>query len=232
MQEIADHPTTTSDAAAQLAEAAARAEAWAGEPFVQTDEDAAVALAPDTARRRALDAALAEMESGRAAPSNDWRVRYALMLGLERILTDKPPSLRSGTELRRHQIDALAGMLTELIAANEHPAELNGNGAVADELAEAPDEDDEDEPLVDDEEAEQAAELVADGAEQLVTVRELVEQRLRLLPLLALEVRLDGDEEGGVRGRERGALRDGAAVVAVAVSAAAGNERCADREQR
>ena len=50
------------------------------------------------------------------------------MLGLERILSDKPPRLASGTELRRHQIDALAGMLTELIAANQQQAELNGNG--------------------------------------------------------------------------------------------------------
>jgi len=50
------------------------------------------------------------------------------MLGLERVLSDKPPRLASGTELRRHQIDALAGMLTELIAANQQSAELNGNG--------------------------------------------------------------------------------------------------------
>ena len=52
---------------------------------------------------------------------------YALMLGLERVLSEKPPHLASGTELRRHQVDALAGMLTELIAANQKPAE-NGNG--------------------------------------------------------------------------------------------------------
>ncbi|MBD0347756.1 MAG: DEAD/DEAH box helicase family protein [Thermoleophilia bacterium] len=159
MQEIADHPTTTSEAAAELAAAAARAEAWAGEPFVHADEDPAVALAPDTARRRALEAALAEIDAGHARPSNDWRVRYALMLGLERVLTAKPPRLRSGTELRRHQIDALAGMLTELIAANEQAAALNGNGAVtADELAEVPDEEDEDEPLAEEEYAEPQAE--------------------------------------------------------------------------
>ncbi|MDQ3992479.1 MAG: DEAD/DEAH box helicase family protein, partial [Actinomycetota bacterium] len=155
MQEIADHPTTTSEAAAELAAAAARAEAWVGEPFVHADEDPAVALAPDTARRRALEAALAEIDAGNATPSNDWRVRYALMLGLERVLTAKPPRLRSGTELRRHQIDALAGMLTELIAANEQAAALNGNGAVtADELAEVADEEDEDEPLAEEEYAE------------------------------------------------------------------------------
>ena len=53
------------------------------------------------------------------------------MLGLERVLSEKPPHLASGTELRRHQVDALAGMLTELIAANQRQAEepLNGNGS-------------------------------------------------------------------------------------------------------
>ena len=50
------------------------------------------------------------------------------MLGLERVLSEKPPHLRSGTELRRHQVDALAGMLTELIAAAQRQPE-----AVADE---------------------------------------------------------------------------------------------------
>ena len=110
-----------------LAAAARRAEAWAGEPFLRPDEDAAEALAEGRARRRALDDALAEMEAGRRTPSPSWKIRYALMLGLERELTDHPPRLASGTELRRHQIDALAGMLTELIARHEEEAE-NGNG--------------------------------------------------------------------------------------------------------
>ena len=52
------------------------------------------------------------------------------MLGLERVLAEEKPHLASGTELRRHQVDALAGMLTELIAAHEREAELNGNGVV------------------------------------------------------------------------------------------------------
>ena len=56
-------------------------------------------------------------QPGRGEPSTEWKVRYALMLGLERVLSEKPPHLASGTELRRHQVDALAGMLTELIAA-------------------------------------------------------------------------------------------------------------------
>ena len=119
---------------------ALRAEAWAGEPFLRADEDPAAALAPGTARRRALDDALAEIESGHKEPSPAWKVRYALLLGLERVLSERPPRLASGTELRRHQVDALAGMLTELIAATQKNANGNGNGH-AEELP--PDEDDE-----------------------------------------------------------------------------------------
>ncbi|HZQ16855.1 MAG TPA: DEAD/DEAH box helicase family protein, partial [Gaiellaceae bacterium] len=107
---------------------ALRAEAWAGEPLLRPDEDPTVVLAPGTARRRALDDAVAELEAGAAAPSPEWKVRYALMLGLERVLSEKPPHLASGTELRRHQVDALAGMLTELIAAAQKGENGNGNG--------------------------------------------------------------------------------------------------------
>ncbi len=118
---------------------ALRAEAFVGEPFVRPDEEPDVVLAPGTARRRALDDALAEMDAGRTDPSPEWKVRYALMLGLERVLSERPPRLASGTELRRHQVDALAGMLTELIAAVQKSE--NGNGhAVVEELT---DEDDE-----------------------------------------------------------------------------------------
>src|SRR3954451_11126874 len=125
--------------------AALRAEAWAGEPFLRPDEDAAVVLAPGTAFRNALDAALAEMEAGHKAPTPEWKVRFALMLGLERVLSEKPPRLASGTELRRHQVDALAGMLTELIAASQKHENGNGNGtngAVAVEEVEEDEEDD------------------------------------------------------------------------------------------
>ncbi|HXK15005.1 MAG TPA: DEAD/DEAH box helicase family protein, partial [Gaiellaceae bacterium] len=71
-------------------------------------------------------------------------MRYALLLGLERVLSEKPPALASGTELRRHQIDALAGMLTELIAAAQKSGENgNGNGHAED----VPEEDEEDDEL-------------------------------------------------------------------------------------
>ena len=123
MQEAIDQPLTVPEATGPLVASAERAAEWAGEPFLHPEEDSAQVLAPGTARRRALDDALAEIEAGAAEPSSDWKIRYALMLGLERVLSEKPPHLKSGTELRRHQVDALAGMLTELIAAAQRQAE-------------------------------------------------------------------------------------------------------------
>ncbi len=135
---------------------ALRAEAWAGEPFLRSDEDAATLLRPGTALRRALDSAIAEIEAGLPEPSPEWKVRYALMLGLERVLSEKPPHLASGTELRRHQVDALAGMLTELIAAVEKQSgDASGNGASAtEELADEEDEEEDDLTIEADDEAE------------------------------------------------------------------------------
>jgi ribonuclease E len=157
MQEIKEQPTTASEAPDGLMADALRAEAWAGEPFIREGEDPAKVLAPGTSRRRALDDALAEIEGGHRTPSSGWRVEYGLMLGLERVLAEEKPHLASGTELRRHQIDALAGMLTELIAAHEREAGPNGNGHDIAEVVEADAEaDDEDEP------AEESAEDVLD----------------------------------------------------------------------
>jgi superfamily II DNA or RNA helicase len=136
MQEITEQPTTASEATDGLATAALRAEAWAGEPFLREGEDPARVLAPGTSRRRALDDALAEIEAGRRTPTPTWKVQYALMLGLERVLAEERPHLASGTELRRHQVDALAGMLTELIASHEREAGPNGNGALAEAVEE------------------------------------------------------------------------------------------------
>ena len=155
MQEATEDLILASTDTADLAADVSRAESWAGEPFLHPGEDPEQVLTSGTARRRALDDALAEMDAGKAKPSPRWKVRYGLMLGLERILSDKPPRLASGTELRRHQIDALAGMLTELIAANQQPADLNGNG---NGLVEGDEEDDEEfeleEGLEEDEEPE------------------------------------------------------------------------------
>src|SRR5713101_3370492 len=149
MQEIKEQPTTASEAPDGLLADALRAEAWAGEPFIREGEDPAKVLAPGTSRRRALDDALAEIAGGHRTPSSGWKVEYGLMLGLERVLAEEKPHLASGTELRRHQIDALAGMLTELIAAHEREAGPNGNGHGAAEVvdAEAEVEEDDDEPV-------------------------------------------------------------------------------------
>src|SRR6187200_2329241 len=167
--------TVTSNAqpehASVLVDAAARAEAWFGEPFLHPGEDAEVALAPGTARRRALDDAQAEMDAGLRSPSNDWKVRYGLMLGLERVLAAETPCTASGTTLRRHQIDALTGMLTELIAATQRSADENGvngsaNGVV--ELVDELEDDDEeaDEQDLVDEEPEEGAHGADPGAER------------------------------------------------------------------
>jgi ribonuclease E len=158
MQEIKEQPTTASEATDGLVAAALRAEAWAGEPFLREGEDPAQALAPGTSRRRALDDALTEIESGAHTPSPAWKVRYGLMLGLERVLAEPRPHLASGTELRRHQVDALAGMLTELIASHEKDAALNGNGNGA--ATEAVQEEDEPEP------EEESAEDVLDEEDE------------------------------------------------------------------
>src|SRR5437764_15214852 len=144
MQQTATDSPIASEADVALGAAALRAESWAGEPFIHPDEDVTAVLAPGTARRRALDDAIAEIERGLPGPSYDWKVRYALLLGLERVLSEKPPRLKSGTELRRHQVDALAGMLTELIAAAQK-ADENGNGTVA--LLDDTDEDDDEDEL-------------------------------------------------------------------------------------
>src|SRR6187399_2543752 len=159
MQESTITQTTSSGQLPDLESAAHRAERWFAEPFLHPGEDPEVALAPGTARRLALDDALEEIEAGHRTPSPGWKVRYGLMLGLERVLAAETPATDSGTALRRHQIDALTGMLTELIAATQRSAEENGNGSTNGSVAELVEED-EDEEYVDlADEAEEAEEV-------------------------------------------------------------------------
>ena len=106
-----------------------RAAEFAREPLL-LDSEGPEALAPGTARRRALDAALKELEEGAEEPSIQWRRDFSLLLGLERLLADEPPKLRDGAELNPHQVDALSGTLTELIAEQQTAAE-NGVEPVA-----------------------------------------------------------------------------------------------------
>ncbi len=102
-----------------------RAEKFVRDRFLHEGEDAAVALAPGSPRRRALEQALTELETGAKHPSTEWRRDYSLLLGLERLLSDDEPKLADGTVLSAHQVDALSGTLTALLAEAQR---TNGNG--------------------------------------------------------------------------------------------------------
>ncbi|HET6508718.1 MAG TPA: DEAD/DEAH box helicase family protein [Baekduia sp.] len=145
----------------------AKAEAFTRERFVHEGEDAASALAPGSARRRAFDAALAEIERGEKVPSTKWRRRYALLLGLERVLSEDEPVLADGTHLNPHQVDALSGTLVALLARTQRALDASGAEAEAaapvlaveeapapepDPAAEASAEPDHDEPDLEDDE--------------------------------------------------------------------------------
>src|SRR4051812_42799148 len=136
----------------------ARAERFTLERFVHEGESADDALAPGSARRRALDAALAELAQGADHPSTEWRRSFSLLLGLERVLSEEEPRLVDGTLLSPHQVDALSGTLTALLAeaqrnGNGNAGAPTGNGATAAPASSAiPGEEDIDEEVPDDEE--------------------------------------------------------------------------------
>jgi ribonuclease E len=156
--------TTAATVAAPIPEPAdiERAERFTRERFVHDGEDAAVALAPGSARRRALEAALRELDDGAEVPSTKWRRRYSLLLGLERLLSEDEPRLADGTTLNPHQVDALSGTLTALLAAAQ------GNGAataapigapvlaVDDDEPDEDDDEDDEEPIEDEDEPVEA----------------------------------------------------------------------------
>ncbi len=172
----------TSDVAADAAVPSSadieRAAAFAREPFL-LDGEGPEALAPGTARRRALDAALAEFDDGAEYPSIQWRRDFSLLLGLERFLAEEPPKLRDGAELNPHQVDALSGTLAELMTqqqvGGEEPANANGaepgNGAAIAEApadADAAGELDEDEELDPDEEPQDWEDTPSEEDEEVV----------------------------------------------------------------
>ncbi|MBI5106296.1 MAG: DEAD/DEAH box helicase family protein, partial [Solirubrobacterales bacterium] len=145
------------------------AERFTRERFVHEGEDAASALAPGSARRRALDAALAEMDAGAKVPSTQWRRRYALLLGLERVLSEDEPRLADGTLLNPHQVDALSGTLVALLAT----AQKGANGTAAAEAApvlavdeEPPEEDDDEDDLDEVEDDDEPEAEAAPSAEE------------------------------------------------------------------
>src|SRR4051794_32754644 len=129
-----------------------RAARFTREPFVGEGEDPEVILAPGSARRWALDAALAEIDAGLSAPSVAWRQRWSLLLGLDRLLALDEPVLADGTVLSAHQVDALSGTLTELLAeAQEYRDGVTAgapalNGALASAGIPGEEDLDEDEP--------------------------------------------------------------------------------------
>jgi hypothetical protein len=112
--------------------AIARAELFTRERFVHEGETLEDALAPGSARRRALDAALVELDAGAKLPSIEWRQQFSLLLGLERLLSEEEPHLADGAVLSAHQVDALSGTLTALLAeAQRTNGNGHGNGAAA-----------------------------------------------------------------------------------------------------
>jgi ribonuclease E len=147
-----------------------RAAAFAREPLL-LDGEGPEALAPGTARRRALDAALKELDEGLEEPSIQWRRDFSLLLGLERLLAEEPPKLRDGAELNPHQVDALSGTLTELMSEQQTAAE-NGTGPAPADVIEPTDEegdsDEEEEPeeLAPDEEPQDWEEEPAEEDEE------------------------------------------------------------------
>src|SRR5215211_4782721 len=100
------------------------------EPILLEGETASD-LAPGTARRRAVDTALAELEEGREDPSQEWRQQYSLLLGLERLLSAEPVRLAKDTELTEHQVDVLSGTLAALTTELEDSHAGGANGAAA-----------------------------------------------------------------------------------------------------
>src|SRR4051795_5312276 len=143
---VADKATTPVPSAEDIA----RAEKFTRERFVHPGEELADALAPGSGRRHALDDALAEIEAGAKVPSPQWRRHYPLLLGLERVLSEDEARLADGTLLDPHQVDALSGTLTALLAAAQ-----NGASAAAAKSTAAPvlavDDDEEDDEEGEDE---------------------------------------------------------------------------------
>jgi ribonuclease E len=146
-----------------LESAAAVVAAWCGESLLHAGEDPARALAPGTARRGALDAALREIDADLAQPSPEFRRRFALMLGLERILSEPTPALASGLTLRAHQVDALAGMLAALIGDFERGEDEQDEDDV---------DDDDDDEVEDEDEASVAADDDPEGEEDAAELDE------------------------------------------------------------
>ena len=179
---MATASTPTASAAVPTQEQIERASEFAREPFL-LEGQGPESLVPGSARRLALDAALVEIEAGATEPSIEWRRRFSLLLGLERLIAEEPPTLRDGAQLNPHQVDALSGTLAELIAEQEvsagiPEADLPPDGA-AEAEAEPEDEDEGEEPeedLVDESGADEAVDVEAAEEEEAGDWAEAVEE--------------------------------------------------------
>jgi hypothetical protein len=146
-------------------DAIARAELLTRERFVYEGESLEEALALGSPRRRALDAALAEVKEGRKTPSIEWRREFGLLLGLERLISEEEPHLVDGTVLSAHQVDALSGTLTALLAEAQRQVGGDAPAAEVEEIGEE-EADPEDEPPEDDEADEDGDEDDEDDEEE------------------------------------------------------------------
>ena len=74
--------------------------------------------------------ARSELDAGAAVPSQKWRRRWSLLLGLDRTLNATTPVLADGTTLNPHQIDALSGTYAALLADAQARArgDVNSDG--------------------------------------------------------------------------------------------------------
>ena len=119
--------------------AIARAELFTRERFVYEGETLDDALAPGSARRGALDAALSEIEAGAKQPSIEWRRQFSLLLG------PRAAALRGRAEARRrHRALRPPGRRAVRHAdraarrgAAQHGMSMNGHGPRTSEQAAA-----------------------------------------------------------------------------------------------
>jgi ribonuclease E len=132
----------TTDVAATAAKAPSSAEIERANEFAREsillDGEGPEVLAPGTARRRAVDAALKEIEAGAETPSIEWRQDFSLVLGLERLLSEEEPKLADEAKLDPHQVDALSGTLAALVTELERTGANGRSNGAASRTPEAP----------------------------------------------------------------------------------------------
>ena len=103
----------------------ARAEKLVRERFLHEGEDPAQSRsrpARPAGARSTWRSPSSRRTPRRKHPSTAWRREFSLLLGLERLLSEEEPKLADGTVLSAHQVDALSGTLTALLAEAQRTA--------------------------------------------------------------------------------------------------------------